>query len=170
MVKEEKRYAAVPRVLIFVFKKDKLLMMKYSGKGENMNQEKADRKGIYNCIGGHIERGEDVIEAAVKEAREEAGIKLLNPKVKGIINVSGFAGKDIMNFIITGTTEDEPITESLEGNLEWIEKNMLQEINIIKDIEPILDKLLLLGDDEMLVGNANFDGKFELLEMNLKVA
>jgi len=169
MPEEKNRYAAIPRVMIFVFKNDKLLLMKYSGKGENMNREKADRKDIYNCIGGHVERGEDIIETAIKEAQEEAGIKLLNPKVKGIINVSGFAGKDILNFIIPGTTEDEPVSSSLEGTLEWVEKDKLGDINIMKDIVPILDKLLSLKDGELFVGTAKFDGKFALLEMNLKI-
>jgi len=161
------RYTVLPRVLVFVFKDDKILMMKYSGKGENMTQEKLDRKDIYNCIGGHVEKGEDIIECAVKEAEEEAGIKLLNPKVKGIINISGFSGKDMMNFIIVGTTEDEPITSSLEGELEWIEKDSLNDINIFQDITPILEKLLSLKENEMFVGSAEFDGKFELLKINL---
>jgi 8-oxo-dGTP diphosphatase len=170
MSKEKERYTVVPRVLVFVFKNDKLLMMKYSGKGENMNQEKTDRKDIHNCIGGHIEKGENVIETAIKEAREEAGIKLFNPKVKGIINVNGFSGKNIMNFIIASTTNDEPISSSLEGELVWIKKDELKNINIFEDIIPILEKLLILRDGEMFVGNAAFDGKFKLLNLNLEVA
>lgn len=168
MLQEKNRYEVLPRVLVFVFQNDRLLMMKYSGKGENMNQEKVDRKDIYNCIGGHIEKGEDVIEAAIKEALEEAGIALLNPKIKGVINISGFAGKNIMNFIISGTTEDEPVKNSLEGDLEWIECDKLKDIGIFSDIIPILEKLLSLKDGEMFVGSAEFDGKFELLNINLK--
>ena len=168
MSKEKTRYTVVPRVLVFVFKGEKLLMMKYSGKGENMTAEKADRKDIYNCIGGHVEKGEDVIETAIKEAEEEAGIKLLEPKVRGIMNVSGFAAKDIMNFIVSGTTDDEPIANSLEGELEWIEKGRLKEIKIFDDIVPILEKLLTLKNDEMFVGKAEFDGKFGLLDINMR--
>ena len=168
MAEEKKRYMVVPRVLIFVFKGDKLLMMKYSGKGENMTQEKSDRKDIYNCIGGHIEKGEDIIETAIKEAKEEAGIKLLDPKIRGVINVSGFAGKDIMNFVVSGMTQDEPIASSLEGELEWVEREKLKEINVFQDLVPILDKLLSLKENEMFVGSAEFDGKFKLLKINFR--
>jgi 8-oxo-dGTP diphosphatase len=170
MQQEQQRYMVFPRVLVFVMKGDELLLIRYSGKGENMNQEKADRKDIYNCIGGHVEKGEDVIEAAVKEAREEAGINLIDPKVKGIINIDGFAGKDIMNFVILGTTEDEPAATSLEGKLEWVKKDKMKDINVVEDIVPILEKLLSLKDGEIFVGSAKFDGKFKLLELNLRTA
>lgn len=166
---EKIRYTVLPRVLVFVFKGNQILMMKYSGKGENMTQEKNDRKDIYNCIGGHVEQGEDVIETAVKEAEEEAGIKLLNPKVKGIINVSGFAGKNIMNFIITGTTEEEPLKATLEGELEWVDIEQIETINIFDDVTPILDKLLSLREEEIFVGKINFDGKFKMLDISLRV-
>jgi 8-oxo-dGTP diphosphatase len=168
MSQEKPRYTVSPRVLVFVSKGDKFLMLKYSGKGENMTQEKLDRKDIYNCIGGHIEKGEDIIETAVKEAKEEAGIKLLNPKIKGIINVSGFSGKNIMNFIIVGETEDKPVASSLEGELEWIDKDKIKDITTFEDVAPILEKILLLSDGEMFIGTAKFDGKFKLLDMNLK--
>lgn len=142
--------------------------MKYSGKGGHITQEKADRKDMYNCVGGHIEQGEDVIEGAIKEAREEAGIKLLNPKVKGIINVSGFAGKNIMNFIIVGTTKDTPLESTEEGSLEWVSRDQVKELNIFPDLIPILDELFALKDDEMFVGKAVFDGKFKLESINFR--
>lgn len=167
MAKERQRYTVIPRTLIFVFKNEKLLMMKYSGKGEHQTQEKADRKDIYNPIGGHVEEGESVIECAVKEAWEEAGIKLLNPKVKGIINVSGFSGKNIMNFIISGTTEDEPISDSLEGRLEWVDVNEIDTLNVFPDLKPILEKLLTLKEDELFTGILKFDGEFGMKEIRL---
>jgi len=73
-----------------------------------------------------------------------------------------------MNFIVSGTTDDEPIANSLEGELEWIEKGRLKEIKIFDDIVPILEKLLTLKNDEMFVGKAEFDGKFGLLDINMR--
>ncbi len=168
MADEKPRYTVIPRVLIFVFKDDRLLMMKYSGKGEHQTQEKSDRKDIYNCIGGHVEQTEDIIETAVKEAREEAGINLLNPKIAGIINVSGFADKNIMNFIVTGTTEDETLKTTLEGELTWIPKNQISTLNVFPDMGPILEKLLSLESNQMFVGTAEFE-KFDLKKINLRV-
>lgn len=143
-------------------------MMRYSGKGDDQSKEKADRKDIYNPIGGHVEKGEDIIESAQREAVEEAGIKLLNPKVRGIIHIDGFAGKDIVNFIIVGTAEDEPVKSSLEGELEWVKISDIPGLNVFKDIQPILDKLLSLKLDEMFTGVAGFNG-FELKTLKLHI-
>lgn len=165
-MKEQQRYTALIRTLIFVFRGDELLMMKYSGKGTHQTKEKADRKDIYNPIGGHVEEGEDIIQNAVKEAKEEAGITLQRPKIKGVINISGFAGKNIVNFIIVGDTNDEVLKSTLEGELHWVRTTGVKELNTFADIQPILDKLLALAPDEMFVGTAKFDG-FKLLELKL---
>lgn len=165
---EESYYTPVVRTLIFVFRGDRLLMMKYSGKGSNQTKEKADRKDIYNPIGGHVEQGEDVIQNAAKEAREEAGIALLHPKIKGVVNVSGFAGKSILNFIVVARTEDEPLKATLEGELHWVPIKDMAKLNTFADLQPMLDKLLVLGPDQMFVGTAAYEG-FKLIKLDLKV-
>ncbi|MCL4384635.1 NUDIX domain-containing protein [Patescibacteria group bacterium] len=168
MTEEVQRYTVIPRVLVFVFKNNKLMMMKYSGKGGHQTQEKVDRKDIYNPIGGHIEDGESPIDCATKEAMEEAGIKLLNPKISGVINVSGFAGKNIMNFIVSGTTEDEPIKETLEGTMEWVDSKAIDGLKVFPDLKPIMDKLMSLKEGQMFTGVIEFDGKFGLRKIELK--
>jgi 8-oxo-dGTP pyrophosphatase MutT (NUDIX family) len=165
---EKQRYTVLVRTLIFVFRDNKLLMMKYSGKGSNRTKEKADRKDVYNPIGGHVEDGEDIIENARKEAMEEAGIQLTNPKIKGVINVSGFAGKNMINFIVAAETDDQVLESTIEGELHWIKLSEVHTLNTFADIQPILDKLLILKSDETLVGVAQYDG-FKLLDLRLDV-
>lgn len=169
MSSEKIRHMVLARTLIFIFRGDELLVMKYSGKGGDQNQEKSDRKDMYNLIGGHIELGEDVISSAQREAHEEAGIRIVNPKVRGIIHIQGYAHKNIMNFIITGTTNDTPVTESLEGQLEWVQLSKLETLNIFEDVKLIVDALATLEPDETLVGTATYDN-LKLLELNLKKA
>lgn len=155
---EKQRYMVLPRTLIFVFKEDKLLLMKYSGKGQSMSKEKEDRKDIYNPIGGHVEEGEDVIESAIREAKEEAGIRLLNPKIKGVVNVKGFAEKNVIMFIITGTTEDEVVKATLEGELEWVNQKDIDSLPVFPDLKYILNHLGYLKETEIFVGKAEFEG------------
>lgn len=164
---EKIRYTVLPRVLIFVFRDNKLLLMRYSGSGKHMTSEKIERKDIYNPIGGHIEMGEDVIEAAVKETKEEAGVTLENPKIKGVVNVSGFAGKNIMNFIVAGTAKDAGVRSTEEGKLEWVSIEKVSSLNVFPDLKLLLEKLLSLRENQMFVGTAKFNGKFRLQNIQL---
>lgn len=166
---EKSRYTVLVRTLIFIFKDDKLLLMKYSGKGTDGSKEKSDRKDIYNPIGGHVEADEDILESAAKEAMEEAGVRLEQPKIKGIINVNGFAGKNMLNFIVTGATKDEPLKSSLEGELHWVAVDQLDDLHMFADVKPILEKLQTMAEDEMFMGKAMFEG-FELKDLQLRVA
>ena len=54
------RYLLVPRTLIFLVKGDCILFLKGG-------PEKRLWSGMYNGLGGHVERGEDIISAAYRE-------------------------------------------------------------------------------------------------------
>jgi 8-oxo-dGTP pyrophosphatase MutT (NUDIX family) len=167
MVKDEQRYVVLARTLIFVFRGDELLLMKYSGKGGHNSKEKTDRKDFYNPIGGHVEAGEDVVESACREAQEEAGIHLHQPKLKGVINVNGFAGKNMIIFVIVATTKDTPLSASLEGELHWVSPADLPKLRLFADVPPIIRQLKALKKDETFVGKAVFEG-FELIDLQLR--
>ncbi len=164
---EKIRYTVIPRTLIFVFRNEKLLLMKFSGKGENQTQEKEDRKDMYNPIGGHIEENENIIENTKKEAMEEAGVNLISPKIRGIINVNSFAGKNIMLFVVKAETTDEGLKSTLEGELEWVDPRNVDHLNLFKDLKLIIEKVIELKDDQMFVGTSKFDGKFGLVDIQL---
>ena len=82
------RHSVIPRTLCLVFYGDEILMIKGS--------EKKDWSGIYNALGGHIEKGESVIESAEREIREESGLTVFETKLKGIVHASNFFGKDVL--------------------------------------------------------------------------
>ncbi len=58
--------------LCFVMHKDKILMI---------NRLKPPFTGMWNAIGGHLERGESAEECAVREIKEESGITVKEVKL-----------------------------------------------------------------------------------------
>lgn len=122
--------------------------------------------GMYNVLGGHMEKGEDVIESANREILEESGIKPIKTKLAGIVHVSDFFGKDVLMFITRSDTNELDLKESDEGRLVWVDLNKIDSYKIYEDVKPFLKRIL--ESDELFIGTSKFDGKGILLELKLK--
>jgi 8-oxo-dGTP diphosphatase len=65
--------------------------------------------GEYAFPGGHLEFGESIIDAAKREAMEEAGVKIKNIKFLCFTNLTKYEGKHYMDFGVSAELEnDEP--------------------------------------------------------------
>ena len=71
-----------------------------------------------------------------------------------------------MNFIVSGTTQDEPRGSTLEGELVWINPEDIKNLNVFPDMSAILEKLSSLMGSEIFVGTAKFEG-FKLQNISL---
>jgi len=71
------RYALIPRVLVFVFDNKRVLLQKGASK-------RSCGSGLYNGVGGHVERSEDFRSAAFREIFEETGLKIKKINLAGI--------------------------------------------------------------------------------------
>ena len=87
--------------------------------------------GKYNGLGGKLDPGEDVVACLRREIREEAGIECEALKLCGTISWPGFGqhGEDWFGFVFRiDAFSGEPLTENLEGTLEWIEVGRVLEL------------------------------------------
>lgn len=106
--------------------KDGHTLMLYRNKKENDYHE-----GKWNGLGGKFEQGESPEECAVREVKEEAGLTILNPKMRGFITFPLFDGKDDWYvFVFTADEYEGELIESPEGKLEWIPNDKLFDLNL----------------------------------------
>ena len=111
--------------LCYVMSEDKTLML-YRNKKENDYHE-----GKWNGLGGKFELGETPEECAAREIYEEAGLKIKNPQMKGIITFPMFDGvQDWYVFIFVVSEFSGKLIESPEGRLEWINNDKLIKLNL----------------------------------------
>lgn len=133
---EARRYKVVPRSLIFLFDEhDRVLLIKGS-------KTKRLWAGLYNGIGGHIERGEDIQEAAIRELWEETGITDVGLCFCGQIMVDVSEDTGVAIFLFRGQYGGDDFKPSAEGQLAWVPIDQLDEVPTVEDLPVILPKIV----------------------------
>ncbi|OGU54382.1 MAG: DNA mismatch repair protein MutT [Ignavibacteria bacterium RBG_13_36_8] len=111
--------------LCYVMQDWKTLML-YRNKKENDFHE-----GKWNGLGGKFESGETPEECAIREVREESGLIVKDPVMKGFITFPLFDGKnDWYIFIFKFNGYEGKLIDSPEGKLDWIPNEKLTELNL----------------------------------------
>jgi len=111
--------------LCYVIDKDKTLMLFRNKKSNDVHE------GKWNGLGGKFEPGETPEECAIREVKEESGLVIKNPLLKGFITFPMFDGKkDWYVFLFTINNFSGKLIDSREGKLEWIPNNKLLELNL----------------------------------------
>jgi 8-oxo-dGTP diphosphatase len=129
------RYAVIPRTLIFVTRGDDVLLIKGA-------PTKRLWANLYNGIGGHIERREDALSAAIRELNEETGLVGVYLCLFGTVFIDVSEELGIGLFIFRGEYSGGTLVDSSEGQLEWIPINRLEEYPLVEDLKTLLPLIL----------------------------
>ncbi len=136
------RYQFIPRVLCFVTHADRVLLL-LGG------PHKRIWAGRYNGVGGHVEAGEDIYAAALRETREETGLDVHDVRLRGVVHAdAGDPQAGILFFVFTAATDSELTGPCPEGALEWWPTNALPIEGLVEDLPVLLPRVLGMGPAE----------------------
>lgn len=112
--------------LCYITNGNKTLMLHRTKKKNDAHKDK------WNGIGGKFEPGETPEECVIREVKEETGLTIHNPKLAGRILFPQFTQQpeDWHVYVFTASDSTGELSESKEGDLEWVPNEKLLDLNL----------------------------------------
>ena len=122
--------------LCYIEKGNKYLMLHRISKKKDGNKDK------WIGVGGHFEKGESPEECLLREVKEETGLELTSYQFRGIVTFISDEWPDEDMCLYTADKYTGDIGNCDEGELVWVEKGKIMDLNIWEG-DKIFLKLLM---------------------------
>ncbi len=113
--------------LCLIYQGNKLLLQ---------DRKKEDWKG-YTFPGGHVNRNESIVDAVIREIKEETGLTIFHPQLCGIKQFPIENGRYLV-FLFKTSEFEGTLHSSNEGKMEWVDRNQLANYKTAEDFEELL--------------------------------
>ena len=110
--------------LCYIEKENKYLMLHRTSKKKDGNKDK------WIGVGGHFEKGESPEECLLREVKEETGLELTSYQFRGIVTFISDEWPDEYMCLYTADRYTGDIGICDEGELVWVEKGKIMDLNI----------------------------------------
>ena len=101
------------------------------------NRVKKDWRG-YALPGGHVEPGESVVAAVVREMKEETGLTVEEPRLCGVKQFPLDGGGRYLVLLFRSEKYAGELRSSAEGEMRWIPRDGLSQVDTVDDLEELL--------------------------------
>lgn len=110
--------------LCYVEQDGKYLMLHRVKKKQDVNQEK------WIGIGGHFEKDESPEDCLLREALEETGLRLTSYRFRGLVTFLSDRWPTEYMCLYTADGFEGTLTECEEGELVWVPKDEVMDLNL----------------------------------------
>lgn len=145
--------------LCYIEKDGKYLMLHRTKKKNDINKDK------WLGIGGKFEDGESPEECIIREVKEETGLTLNTYKLRCIVTYVSTKWETEYMYVFTSNDFTGELIECNEGDLQWIEKDKITELNTWEGDKVFVDKIH--SNNTFFTIKFNYDGE-KLIKYDLK--
>lgn len=125
--------------LCYIEKDNQVLMLHRTKKSIDPNG------GKWIGVGGKLEQDESPDECIIREVYEETGLHI-QPQLRGILTFILPKWENELTFLYTSNNFEGTLKECNEGQLHWIDKDKVIDLNLWEGDKHFLPKLLETND------------------------
>ncbi|MBN9656000.1 NUDIX domain-containing protein [Halobacillus litoralis] len=131
---------------------------------------KKPRRGWYVAPGGKMEAGENIKDSVVREFKEETGLSIENPELRGsftfVMREEEKTAQEWMMFTFYSTSySGDLLDESEEGELEWVPVSEVLQKPMAEGDRRIFKHIL--SSEEQVYGTFVYTTDFRLIDEDL---